>query len=428
MGQFVWLCGPSGAGKSTLCGLIAGRYDDTGGEISNPEGVTLGYVAQDYENQLLGATVGQELEIGRRGGRGEGPEPPAFLLSLFESRLNEDPHHLSCGLQQLLLVTSLVLSRAGFLILDESLSLLDTLTQCRVLEALQGVCAQGVTVLLVSHDLRVLPYVDRVVGLSKGQIRFDVPAGELSWNQLDEVEVWSGTLQGGRDGHVLSGQLQGELPSVALSEGAVHKLGPGLEVGEGQATALVGISGAGKSRALSTLCGLDELAGWRDCPLPRALLRQRAEASLFHRQVQEELQASLTVASGLGGREHQVPQPWLKRSPRHLSNGQARFLAATCLLLQGPPLLLLDDPFAGLDRDLRTRLWNHLQSYLESGGTCLLSTHHADELVLYTSRTAWLRESVVHWQGATADFEWQGEPPTGLPLALHPKFTQSHRS
>lgn len=428
-GELTWLCGPSGAGKSTLCGLLAHRYDPTSGRVENPEGSLIGYVAQDFENQLLGANVEQELEIGRRGGQGQdSATPPDSLVELFAYRLGDDPHQLSAGMQQLLLVTSLLLSQAQVLILDESLSLLDWATQEMVLKELRSVCESGFSVILVSHDLRILPYVDRVVGMNEGRLAFDVPSEQLGWPELQTAQVWPGSLEPSGDSEqVLGGSVQssswGFQAFTAEPDGL--DLGHGICLSSGQIVALSGASGSGKSRVLSALCGLEQMKDWLAINevSSKSLLRQRAEASLWHDTVRAELESSQVVG---GGKETPselgVPTSWLERSPKHLSNGQARFLAATCLLLQRPELLLMDDPFAGLDRSLRQALRGHLERYLADGGRCLLVSHHADEVVLYTSRLIMLQEGLPHWSGPVDEYKWSEDGPIGQPLGLDTRF------
>ena len=171
----------------------------------------------------------------------------------------------------------------------------------------------------------------------------------------------------------------------------------------GEVVALIGPNGAGKTSLLRALAGLVAHEGtvrvdgrtWTDLPV-----RERPVGVAFQDQLLfPHLSALDNVAFGPRsrgvGREEarRTAQEWLDRfevgdlagrRPRQLSGGQAQRVSIARALASGPRLLLLDEPFAGLDiavaTTLRVELARHLASY---DGVTLLVTHDAiDALTL----------------------------------------------
>jgi ABC-type multidrug transport system ATPase subunit len=454
-GQVVLLCGPSGSGKSTLCALLSGELEPSAGRFSGPgvslETNSLATVSGDILGQLLGSTVGQELELGRLAGDRVSRPPEVALAPLLErwhGREQEDPQQLSSGEKQLLLLTSLALGGFSTLILDEALSCLDQEAFVEVCGALRMLAASGMLVLLVSHELRVLPWVDRCLGLRDGRLAFNREAGELSWNDLAEGKMWPGTLVfpedmtlsvlsecdspsrtpgageaamvalGGRLGSAAAGKLPESEPLALFQQSQPLTLAPG------QALAVAGASGSGKSRLLWALAELSPMPGWSPLvQVERALLPQAASSVLWRRSVEAELRASQAAGARRGGRIapspwvlasqlEEIPESWRVRSPRSLSQGQMKLVACLCLLLQCPPLLLLDEPFGGLDSQLRAYLERRLREYLAAGGRLLFSTHQPDEMVLYADSLLILEEGRPVYLGPPS--EYFAERPEGL--------------
>lgn len=450
-GQVVLLCGPSGSGKSTLCGLITGDLEPASGTVARPPRV--GTMRGDVESQLLGSSVGQELELGRLAGRSSAdrrvvdlstpdltstsaPRPPAQLLSSlaqrWEGRDNEDPQALSSGEQHLLLLSSLALGSFPLLVLDEGLSCLDQESFQEICARLRALALEGVLVVLVSHELRILPWVDRCLGLSGGRLVLDKAAASMTGTDLCQLRIWTGTLSLAPEHPVLGAEAQlpatgsfSELetgPSSANGAGTLEHEG-GLQVPmSGGVLALAGPTGSGKSRLLGSMSGLDILPGWQFRPGASSivLLPQPAISVLWHRSVAAELRASLLEGKRRGGCAGddvpEIPADWRPRSPRSLSHGQAKFLACLCLLLQRPDLLLLDEPFSGLDADLRQHLERRLRAYLAAGGRLIMSTHHPDEMVLYASRLLVLDQGKPQYLGVAWEFfESRPDGPLGRP-------------
>ena len=439
-GQVVLLCGPSGSGKSTLCALLTGELEPTSGERGLPESVAS--MTADVEGQLLGGTVAQELALGRGANR-RTDEPTELggvreeLVHAFAGREGEDPQTLSAGERQLLLLTSLALGPFSLLLLDEGLSSLDQASFENVCRALRALARAGRLIVVVSHELRMLPWVDRVVGLHEGRLAFDTPASELTWGQLETTRMWLGALasqvaqadvrvletlnarQGrGRFMPRLFAPPSGVAQPLLAYESQDFALPPGGVLG------LAGVAGSGKSRLLATLAGADTLAGWVAAGGGyRVWLPQHAGSIFRRRTVRAELEASLAegrrrdpdAAPALGDLA-EIPEGWRERSPGSLSQGQTKILACLCLLLQGPDLLLLDHPFAALDAHLRGQLERRLADYLGKGGRIVLSTHLPDEMVCYASDLMLLDDFRPVWKGSPEQyFGHNPDPRLGRP-------------
>ena len=415
------VCGPSGSGKSTLCQLLLGDLDPTQGKVSWAQGARCGYLGAEPESQLLGSTVGQELEFSQRA---QGPsysaswsQLQAQLLVRFAERMGEDPRLLSKGEQQVLLLSSLVIGPYTALVLDEGLSGLDEVTFEAFCRLLRQVAEAGGLVLLVSHEPRLLRWVDRVLGMESGQLKIDAAVRGLTWGQFNKMRLWPGVLSPGLEGETVW-RTPPTVTSVRQALGAPvqeqalalpHPLN--LSLARGEAMALAGVSGSGKSRALQHLFFTSELSA-----LYRVMLTDNPIAMLSRRSVLAELSASLALgrARGPGSQEWGLPEEWLARSPRTLSTGQTKLVACRCLILQSPDLLLLEEPFSGLDSQLRATLEAWLRQYLASGGRIIFTTHNPDEMCLYPDVLVVVDKAAPIWvASAGEDFNSQPESRLG---------------
>ncbi len=68
-----------------------------------------------------------------------------------------------------------------------------------------------------------------------------------------------------------------------------------------------------------------------------------------------------------------------KATPRSLSGGMRRRLLVAKALVHSPEVLVLDEPTAGVDVELRTQLWNYVKKLNEQGTTIVLTTHYLEE-------------------------------------------------
>ena len=166
-----------------------------------------------------------------------------------------------------------------------------------------------------------------------------------------------------------------------------------LEVGEGEAVGLVGPNGVGKTTLLKTLAGLIKPSEGRvelrekafmvpqsDLLLPWKTLRDNILISHPSPHSREAEDSLARVSRLLMLEEH------LDKYPRHVSGGTRRKAAIARALLSGARLLLLDEPFTGLDVATVTVLGRHLRSLREKGYPMIVVSHQLAELSLLVDR------------------------------------------
>ncbi len=169
-GQRIALVGPNGCGKSTLLKLIAGRLERTGGSLVLGSLVRLGYYSQ-HQTDLLNASGTVLGEIRRLSDPRTTEEELMSVLGLFllgQNYFDRTVSSLSGGERSRLVLASLFLARANFLVLDEPTNHLDLESREALIEALN--VYEG-TLLLVAHDRYLLAAVaDEAWALSESGI------------------------------------------------------------------------------------------------------------------------------------------------------------------------------------------------------------------------------------------------------------------
>ena len=181
------------------------------------------------------------------------------------------------------------------------------------------------------------------------------------------------------------------------------KLDVALEVEPGSAVGLFGASGAGKSTVLACIAGIEEpddgfvqLNGLQLFP-PSLLLHRRPlgymtqEPGLFpHLSVSEnisfgisrELAASSAHRQWIATLRDRLQLSALWNAPASLiSGGQARRVALARMLARKPPLVLLDEPFAGLDRQLVRELIDDLIFWGRQIGFSMIAVDHQAQVL-----------------------------------------------
>jgi ABC-type sulfate/molybdate transport systems ATPase subunit len=176
-----------------------------------------------------------------------------------------------------------------------------------------------------------------------------------------------------------------------------------LELESGQALGLFGASGAGKSTVLACIAGMDEpdegfveLDDLRLFP-PSLPLHRRSlgyltqEPGLFpHLTVGENVRFGIPREAAADREQNQ----WIETLRDHLhlgplwsapaaliSGGQARRVSLARMLARKPPLVLLDEPFAGLDRRLVRELIDHLIYWNRTMGFSMIAVDHQAEVL-----------------------------------------------
>jgi putative ABC transport system ATP-binding protein len=198
-GELTVVMGPSGSGKTTLISILAGLLRPTkgrvvlaGSEITAMDDAqvtavrrrALGFVFQAFHLfPALSATdnVAEVLALSGLSIR-EARAKSRALLERFGlgARLDHRPGELSAGQRQRVAIARAIATSPRVVIADEPTVALDGPTASAVMELLREYVSAGTSVVLVTHDVRLVRPTDRVVALEDGRIAHDgrgLPAG-----------------------------------------------------------------------------------------------------------------------------------------------------------------------------------------------------------------------------------------------------------
>jgi ATP-binding cassette, subfamily B, multidrug efflux pump len=187
-GSTLAIIGPTGSGKTTLAALVARLWDAPPGELlidGRPirewplESLrrSIGYVPQD--TYLFGDSLGENIAFGLPQYEAERVKEAAEIANLegdiedftekYETIVGERGITLSGGQKQRTAIARALVRDPRILILDDSLSAVDTQTEERILSRLRGIMA-GRTTILISHRTSTVRDADQIVVLREGQI------------------------------------------------------------------------------------------------------------------------------------------------------------------------------------------------------------------------------------------------------------------
>ena len=198
-GEIAVMMGPNGAGKSTLlrsliglipiqAGSICVGGKDIGGRSVADICQQVGYLPQDPNALLFADTVSEELLITLRNHHLTDPgtiqESKLLLDHLgLANKANDYPRDLSTGERQRVAMGAIMVTKPGALILDEPTRGLDYGAKQILLDLLRGWREQGMTILLVTHDVELaVQAADRMIILENGLITGDGAPEEILAN------------------------------------------------------------------------------------------------------------------------------------------------------------------------------------------------------------------------------------------------------
>lgn len=98
-----------------------------------------------------------------------------------------------------------------------------------------------------------------------------------------------------------------------------------------------------------------------------------------------------------------------KKEFRMLSGGLKRRVMLARAMVHNPPLLILDEPTAGVDVELRHMLWNYLRELNIEGKTILLTSHYLEEVEMLCNRVAIIHKGAIAAIGDTSAFLKDGK-------------------
>ncbi len=203
-GEVVAVLGPNGSGKSTLVKGILGLADQFAGQVrlfgvpraEFREHPRLGYVPQRHTlSGTVRATVTEVVATGRLSrqrwfGRFSGTDAThverALSLVGLADRERVDVADLSGGQQRRVLIARALAGEPEVLVMDEPTAGVDAANQHVLAEVLARLVAEGLTILVVTHELAAFAdLVTRVIVVDDGHIQFDGPAPEFNDRRQD---------------------------------------------------------------------------------------------------------------------------------------------------------------------------------------------------------------------------------------------------
>ena len=193
-GEFVAIMGASGSGKSTFMNILgcldrpsSGRYVLEGTDVSEYDKKALalirnqkiGFVFQGF-NLLARTTALENAELPtlytkmKRHERQKRAADALALVGLSE-RAHHFPSQMSGGQQQRVAIARALVNRPSILLADEPTGNLDSRTSVEIMEILQHLNDNGLTIVLVTHEHDIAQFAKRVLVFRDGTIRKDDP-------------------------------------------------------------------------------------------------------------------------------------------------------------------------------------------------------------------------------------------------------------
>ncbi len=206
---------------------------------------------------------------------------------------------------------------------------------------------------------------------------------------------------------------------VVKTYGAVKALDDvSFNIEQGEFFGLLGPNGAGKTTLISILAGLARASGGTVRVLGHDVVTDYAQARRSLGIVPQELvfdpfftvREALRIQGGYFGvrTDARVNDAWIDEllanlgladkadaNMRQLSGGMKRRVLVAQALVHRPPVIVLDEPTAGVDVELRQTLWQFIARLNREGHTVLLTTHYLEEAEALCGRIAMLKQGRV---------------------------------
>jgi energy-coupling factor transport system ATP-binding protein len=405
-GECICLTGPTGSGKSTLVlgmknmlpdGERQGMIELPGGE--DPFDYGVGVVLQNPETQLICDTVSEEIAFGLENLCVDPEEMSGRIACALESvdltgKIEDPVANLSMGQKYRLILASHLAMHPRLLILDEPGAQLDDPGIEGLVEVIARLKEQGIAFLICEHYPEPFrKIVDTYLRIENGTVTQKEPPGLPA--PPETIRKDSSSSDDRDDKEII------HIRDLSFGyEGKRDFLdGLSFSLKRGQRAVITGLNGAGKSSLLRCMTGFLKPSEGTvlvegEPPEPKRLREtvkysfQNPQRQFFENTVFEEVAFSL---KRLKLKRSEVTERVNKilgmcgiselagRSPFKLSYGQQHLVALASLLAPEPELLLLDDPFAGLDPEKLRFILNLLALVSEKKDTAVVLTSHNEE-------------------------------------------------
>lgn len=188
-GEFVAITGPSGSGKSTLANIIGGLDRPTGGSVT-VDGQDLSHVRDrqlsDYRNKHIGfvfqsfnlqgnQTAMENVMLPLVFARMKPHDRKARAKECLEAvglgdRLKHKPSQLSGGQRQRVAIARALAVKPSIILADEPTGNLDSARGEEIMKLLKSLNKQGITLLIITHDMSIARQADRIIQIKDGKI------------------------------------------------------------------------------------------------------------------------------------------------------------------------------------------------------------------------------------------------------------------
>ncbi|MFD8214641.1 sugar ABC transporter ATP-binding protein [Streptomyces sp. NPDC059697] len=461
-GRVVALLGANGAGKSTLIKILSGVHTEHGGQVSvngvpaalhSPlaarrlgiqtvhqrigEGIVPGLsVAENLVFEELAQTRGNPFLNGRRLLARAREIQSALDLGWSDAVLRRDVTELGISDRQLLILARALATRPHLLVLDEPTSALSAAEAQRLFALVERMRSEGIAVLYVSHRLgEIDALADRLVVLRDGRLTED-QVKPFDWDSALRA-----MLAQAQETTTARPQHTGEHGDVVLSLRGVPLLAGhpphDLDLRAGEVTGVVGLLGAGKTELARGLFGAEPFTGgaveldgkpyeprrpadairggihlvpedrhadalvpgWsvaQNISLP--FLRSLSTVGLVSRAKEDALGRATIEQLGVVARdEHSTVE--------ELSGGNQQKVVVGRWLAENPRVLILDEPFRGVDIGARRDIGRRARALAAEGAAVLVLSADVDEILEIADRVVVLAAGEIRLDAYGEDAE-----------------------
>lgn len=452
-GETLAVIGENGAGKSTLMKILAGIEVPDDGQIrlrgqpvafgspADALGSGISLIHQELSlHQHL--SVAENLCLGREPNRFGWIDRTAMRRSatsyLHRVGLDVAPETpvgaLSTAACQLVEIAKALSTDASVVIMDEPTSSLSTREADRLFELVEGMRADGVSVIYISHRLgEVIRLADRVVVLRDGR-----NAGELIGKEIDHDLMVSAMV--GRD---ISQLFQRDphppgpicLRVTDLRVGSRAAAPVGLSVARGEVVGIAGLVGAGRSELLETIFGVRRATAGEVVvdgkSVRRGSVREAIRSGLAlvpedRKQTGLLLESTVQENATLPALVDAPAAPWVDRRWQqtataevidrlgvktasqtsvigNLSGGNQQKIAFGKWWLRRPKVLMLDEPTRGVDVGAKQEIYRLLDRLAAEGLAILFVSSELEEVLALADRVIVMHEGRIRGELTRAE-------------------------